>query len=179
MSGSHNTRHVAHADLNKNGETRRKFTQQLQENEMVLQVGRAFRAAHIPCNESCAMRRCQKTRQPIRSHACQRQHNPGRLQHGQAVAVGTFQRVCSPNLPEALCAVAQELDQTEDASGVFKLIGPVLIRQDPIEVCFSSLHGLTVRIEAAAPACACAAAALFCACALLCALVLVHKWLPA
>jgi len=29
----------------------------------------------------------------------------------------------------------QELDRLEDVSGVFKLIGPVLIRQDPIEVC--------------------------------------------
>ena len=29
---------------------------------------------------------------------------------------------------------AQELDQLEDARGVFKLIGPTLIRQDPIEV---------------------------------------------
>ena len=28
----------------------------------------------------------------------------------------------------------QEFERLEDASGVFKLIGPVLIRQDPIEV---------------------------------------------
>lgn len=33
-----------------------------------------------------------------------------------------------------LSSAQQEFERLEDASGVFKLIGPVLIRQDPIEV---------------------------------------------
>jgi hypothetical protein len=37
----------------------------------------------------------------------------------------------------------QEFERLEDASGVFKLIGPVLIRQDPIEVRRSNLLRLS------------------------------------
>ena len=39
---------------------------------------------------------------------------------------------CCPNHEMMQCL--QEFERLEDASGVFKLIGPVLIRQDPIEV---------------------------------------------